>query len=400
VRRRLVIRAGWCAVFAVSVACGMWGRSMAESQGSISSAPFGILKNGTAVELYTLRNTRGMEARIATYGGILTYLTAPDRSGKFADVVLGYDTLDDYIKSSPYFGSLVGRYANRVGGARFTLDGIQYALAANNGPNSLHGGNVGFDKVVWTVAKAAVGPDGPALTLTYRSPDGEEGYPGTLDVKAVYTLTDDNALRLEFTATTDKDTIVNLTNHSYFNLRGKGDILGDVLQIDADQFTPIDETLIPTGQISPVAGTPFDFRKPTPIGQRINQDDQQLRFGNGYDHNWVLHAASARDCVPTGIAKVCGLIRPAVRLNATVREPETGRVLEVLSDQPGLQFYSGNFLDGSLKSKDGGTYVFRSGFCLEAQHFPDSPNHPNFPSVVLRPGQTYHNTIVYRFRVQ
>lgn len=373
---------------------------MAESQGSISSAPFGILKNGTAVELYTLRNTRGMEARIATYGGILTYLTAPDRSGKFADVVLGYDTLDDYIKSSPYFGSLVGRYANRVGGARFTLDGIQYALAANNGPNSLHGGNVGFDKVVWTVAKAAVGPDGPALTLTYRSPDGEEGYPGTLDVKAVYTLTDDNALRLEFTATTDKDTIVNLTNHSYFNLRGKGDILGDVLQIDADQFTPIDETLIPTGQISPVAGTPFDFRKPTPIGQRINQDDQQLRFGNGFDHNWVLHTASARDCVPTGIAKVCGLIRPAVRLNATVREPETGRVLEVLSDQPGLQFYSGNFLDGSLKSKDGGTYVFRSGFCLEAQHFPDSPNHPNFPSVVLRPGQTYHNTIVYRFRVQ
>lgn len=357
---------------------------MADSQRGISSIPFGVVANGTAVELYTLRNRRGMEARVATYGGIVTYLSAPDRAGHFADVVLGYDSLDAYVKDSPYFGALVGRYANRLSKGRFILDGKQYQLATNNGANSLHGGNVGFDKVVWKVANAVVGPEGPTLTLTYRSPDGDEGYPGTLDVKAVYTLTDDNALRLEFTATTDKDTIVNLTNHSYFNLRGKGNILGHIVQIRADRFTPIDETLIPTGELRPVAGTPFDFRKPTPIGQRIGEDNEQLRFGKGYDHNWVISSESSTNPV-----------RP--KLQATIREPDTGRILEVWSTEPGLQFYSGNFLDGSNVGKGGWVYQFRDGFAVEPQHFPDSPNHANFPSVILKPGETYHNTIVYRF---
>jgi len=379
--RRLANRAGrsWV-VFAVSVACGMWGHSMAESQRFISSAPFGVLQNGTAVELYTLRNTRGMQAKIMTYGGIVTSLTAPDRAGHFADVVLGYDSLDAYVKSSPYFGATVGRFGNRVARGRFTLDGRQYVLATNNGANSLHGGNIGFDKVVWKAAKSEVSPQGPQLTLTYLSKDGEEGYPGNLQVTAVYTLTHDNGLRVDFTATTDKDTVVNLTQHSYFNLRGKGDILGHEVQINADRFTPVDSTLIPTGELKSVAGTPFDFRKPTTIGARIEDADEQLKFGKGYDHNWVLNG-------PAG----------TLRLNATVYEPTTGRLLEVLSDQPGLQFYSGNFLDGSNVGKGGRVYKFRNGFCMEPQHFPDSPNHANFPAVVLKPGETYRNTIVYRF---
>lgn len=374
----------------------LWGflvlaaiRSEAFAQGThstatISRAPFGTLSNGTAVFLYALRNTRGMQARIATYGGIVTSLTAPDRAGHFSDVVLGYDSLDAYVRSSPYFGAIVGRYANRIAEARFTLDGRQYVLAANNGANSLHGGNRGFDKVVWTVAKATVGPAGPVLSLTYRSADGEEGYPGTLDVEAVYTLTDDNALLLEFTATTDKDTIVNLTNHSYFNLRGKGDILGHSLQIHAGRFTPVDQTLIPTGEISPVGGTPFDFRQATPIGQRIGENSEQLRFGKGYDHNWVIDADSDR-------------ASDDIKLQATIREPETGRMLEVWSTEPGLQFYSGNFLDGSLVGKGGQRYAFRSGFCVEPQHFPDSPNRPAFPSTLVKPGQVYRSTIIYRF---
>lgn len=357
------------------------GFSMANDSGSaISSAPFGKTSSGAPVDLYTLRNAHGMEAKIATYGGIVTHLTAPDRKGRYSDIVLGYDKLDDYIKGSPYFGALIGRYGNRIAKGRFTLNGVKYSLAANNGPNSLHGGNVGFDKVVWQVAKSEVAPQGPQLTLTYKSKDGEEGYPGNLQVTARYTLTEDDALRVDFTAATDKDTVVNLTQHSYFNLRGEGDVLGHQVQIDADRFVPVDGTLIPTGELRSVAGTPFDFRKSTAIGARIDGADEQLKLGKGYDHTWVINKAAG-----------------ALAVIASVYEPQTGRVLEVSSTEPGVQFYSGNFLDGSNIGKGGQVYKFRSGFCLEAQHFPDSPNQPAFPSTVLKPGQTYKNTIVYRF---
>jgi aldose 1-epimerase len=324
-----------------------------------------------------------MEARIATYGGIITFLTAPDRAGHYADVVLGYDTLGGYLKDSPYFGALIGRYGNRIAHGKFTLNGVAYTLSTNNGPNTLHGGNVGFDKVVWSVMKAQITQLGPQLTLTYLSRDAEEGYPGSLAVTAVYTLTEDNALRLEFSGTTDRDTVVNLTQHSYFNLRGGGDILGHIVQINADRFTPVDSTLIPTGELRPVAGTPFDFRKPTAVGGRIDEADEQLRYGKGYDHNWILIKSP----------RVLGV-------DAIVYEPESGRVLEVSSNQPGLQFYSGNFLDGSITGKDGQVYRLRNGFCMEPQHFPDSPNHANFPSTVLRPGHMYRSTIIYRFKVK
>ena len=351
--------------------------------GTITHAPFGHTQTGSAVELYTLRNAHGMEAQIANYGGIVTRLTAPDRRGTYQDVVLGYDTLDPYIKSSPYFGALIGRYGNRIARGGFALDGRNYTLAVNNGPNALHGGIVGFDKVVWSATQAAVTPRGPQLTLRYLSADGEEGYPGNLSVTAVYTLTPDDALRLEFTATTDKDTVINLTQHTYFNLRRSGDVLGHIVTIQADRFTPVDSTLIPTGELRSVAGSPFDFRRPTAIGARIGEPDEQLKFGNGYDHNWVLNK-------PEGVLAVI----------ATVDEPSTGRRLEVLSTEPGLQFYTGNFLDGTLKGKEGRRYGFRNAFTLEPQHFPDSPNQPGFPSVVLHPGQLYQNTIVYRFSAQ
>jgi aldose 1-epimerase len=370
------------AVLPWAAACVVSGVTTAQAvqRDAISSAPFGRASNGTRVDIFTLRNRGGMEARNATYGGTVVFLTAPDRQGRFADVVLGYDTLQGYLKDSPYFGALIGRYGNRIAHGRFSLDGKPYVLATNNGPNALHGGLRGFDKVIWQVRSARVTPDGPQLTLHYVSRDGEEGYPGTLEVTAIYTLTQDNALRLEYRATTDKPTVVNLTQHSYFNLRGHGDILGHVLTIDAARFTPIDRTLIPTGELRAAAGTPFDFRTPTPIGQRIVIDDEQLKFANGYDHNWVIDGPPSK-----------------LRVAATVYEPETGRLLEVSSTEPGLQFYSGNFLDGSLTGKSGHRYQFRDGFCLEPQHFPDSPNKPQFPSVVLRPGETYHNTIVYRF---
>jgi aldose 1-epimerase len=372
-------------VATVLAACALPEISMADepSRGTIASAPFGVTPGGVAVQLYTLRNRNGMQARIATYGGTVTSLTAPDRAGRYVDVVLGYDTLEGYLKESPYFGALVGRYANRIARARFTLDGVTHTLAANNGANTLHGGRVGFDKVVWGVANAAMTPEGPELTLSYLSRDGEEGYPGNLSVTATYTLTEDDALRLEYRATTDQDTVVNLSQHSYFNLRGAGhpgDVLGHIVEIKADRFTPVDEGLIPTGELRPVAGTPFDFRRPTAIGARIGESDPQLRFGRGYDHNWILNS------------------RPGeLALDATVYEPESGRVLEVLSTQPGLQFYTGNFLDGSITGKNGRVYPFRHGFCMEPQHFPDSPNHPGFPSTVLKPGETYRNTIVFRF---
>lgn len=356
----------------------------------IAHESWGALPDGTPVELYALRNRHGMEVRIATYGGIVTYLTAPDRHGKYEDVVLGYDTLAGYLKASPYFGALIGRYGNRIARGRFTLDGVSHTLAINDPPNSLHGGMRGFDKVVWEVRGARVGPRGCELTLHYLSRDGEEGYPGNLDVTAVYLLTENDGLHLEYRATTDAPTILSLTQHSYFNLhgQGRGHILDHRVQINAARFTPVDATLIPTGELRGVVSTPFDFRAPTEIGARIDQDDEQLHFGRGYDHNWVI------DPPFTGSSSA-GIT--TLRLDAAVYDPDTGRVLEVLSDQPGLQFYTGNFLDGTITGKGGRIYQHRGAFCMEPQHFPDSPNRPDFPSTVLRPAETYVSRIEYRF---
>ena len=364
-------------VSACSTAPKSTTKPAAKAAGSVTTAPFGKTLDGTPVNLYTLRNTKGSEAKITEYGGIVVSLTMPDRAGKMGDVVLGYSTLDGYLTNNPYFGCLVGRYGNRIGKGTFKLGTETYQLATNNGPNHLHGGIKGFDKVVWN-AKPAQTPDGPALELSYVSKDGEEGFPGTLSVKAVYTLTDKNELKVEFTATTDKTTICNLTHHSYFNLACGGDILKHEVTIPANKYVPVDPTLIPVGKFAPVKGTPFDFNKSTAIGARIDNKDEQLGFGKGYDHSWVIRK------------------RAGLGLMARVYEPSSGRVMEVLSTDPGLQFYTGNFLDGSIIGK-GGSYKFRTGFCMEPQHYPDSPNQPKFPSVVLRPGQVYKNTIIYRF---
>jgi aldose 1-epimerase len=355
---------------------------MSETKGTVAKAPFGNLPDGTPIEIYTLKNGNGMEARICTYGGIVVSLTARDRNGQFSDVVLGYDNLDGYVKNnSPYFGCLVGRYGNRIGGAKFTLEGKTYTLAANNGPNSLHGGLKGFDKVVWKAKPLT----GAALELTYLSKDGEEGFPGNLEVTAVYRLTEDNSLRLHFTAKTDKTTVCNLTQHSYFNLRGQGngDILGHKVYINSDKTTPVDKELITTGGYAPVDGTPFDFRKPTTIGARINDPDTVLQYGPGYDHNWVINKPFGK-----------------FGLQARVYEPTSGRVLEVWSTEPGLQFYAGNFLNGTITGKGGKVYQRRSGFAMEPQHYPDSPNKPEFPTTELKPGQTYRNTIIYKFTTE
>jgi aldose 1-epimerase len=355
---------------------------MNSTTGEISQKPFGAARVGTAINLYTLRNANGVEVRLTNYGGIVTSWLVPDRQGRLGDVVLGYDNLEGYLKATPYFGCLVGRCGNRIAKGRFTLNGVTRQLAVNNGPNSLHGGLVGFDKVVWQ-AKPLMTPDGPAVELSYLSPDGEENFPGNLQVKAVYLLTRDNGLRLDYTATTDQDTIVNLTQHSYFNLAGRGDVLNHAMQINADQFTPVDSTQIPTGRLQPVSGTPFDFRRPAAIGARIDENDDQLKFGGGYDHNWVANKA------PNKLDVV-----------ARVTERTSGRVLEMLTTQPGVQFYSGNFLDGAITGKGGWVYQRRHGLCLEPQHFPDAINHPNFPSIVLKPGQTYRHTIIYRFSTE
>ena len=363
--------------------------SSSNSSSTITKADFGKTPEGQAVEIYTLHNAKGAEARILTYGGIVQSLTMPDKNGKLADVVLGFDTLDGYVnptyvKGCPYFGALIGRYGNRIGGAKFSLEGQTYTLATNNGPNSLHGGVKGFDKVVWT-AKPSVGVHGPQLVLAYVCKDGEEGFPGNLEVTAIYTLTEDNTLKLEFTARTDKPTVCNLTHHSYFNLagQGNGDILGHLVQINGDQTTPVDSGLIPTGDLADVTGTPFDFRKPTAIGARINDANTVLQYGPGYDHNWVINK-------PFG----------ELGLQARVVEPTSGRVLEVWRDEPALQFYAGNFLDGTLTGKGGKVYQRRTGFCMEPQHYPDSPNKPQFPTTELKPGQTYHNVIIYKFSVK
>jgi aldose 1-epimerase len=352
---------------------------------SINVKPFGKLSDGQAADLYTLTNKNGAVAKISNYGGIVTSLTMPDRNGKFSDVVLGFDSLGKYVKDSPYFGALIGRYGNRIAKGKFSLDGSNYQLATNNIGNALHGGIKGFDKVVWTAAPK-VTAQGPSLKLTYVSKDGEEGYPGTLKVTATYTLTNKNELKLVYSATTDKDTVVNLTHHSYFNLAGQGNgtILDHVLTLDSSRYTPVDKTLIPTGKIATVKGTPLDFRKPTPIGARIDAKDEQLKFAGGYDHNFV-----ADKLVPGTLTRI-----------AKVEEPKSGRVMEVFSTEPAVQFYAGNFLDGKIKGKGGKVYVRRGGFCLEPQHYPDSPNHKNFPTTELKPGQTYKNTIVYHFSTE
>jgi aldose 1-epimerase len=379
---KIIVGAVTCAALLVGCTSTPQPQTQPQPRSAITKESFGT-KEGIQVDLYTLRNAKGLEATITNYGGIVVSLKTPDRNGQFGDVVLGFDSLagylsPEYAKSNPYFGALIGRYGNRIGKARFKLAGKEYKLAANNGPNHLHGGVKGYDKVLWE-AQPRDGEE-PALELRYLSKDGEEGYPGNLSVTAVYTLTNDNGLMVELLATTDKETAVNLTHHSYFNLAGKGDILGHEVIINADTTTPVDSGLIPTGELRPVKGTPFDFNTPTAIGARINQADEQLKFGKGYDHNWVINK-------PAG----------ELGLMARVYEPTTGRVLEVLSTEPALQFYSGNFLDGTLTGKGGAVYQFRNGFCMEPQHYPDSPNRPAFPPTVLKPGETYKNTIIYRF---
>jgi aldose 1-epimerase len=353
-----------------------------EESGSMKPHLFGHTTDGKEVFLYTLKNRSGIEARIMNYGGIVVSLRVPDGTNTLNDIVLGYDTLADYLKESPYFGALIGRYGNRIKEGKFTLNGQEYALATNNGRNHLHGGVRGFDKVVWDAHEVQT-KEGPSLELTYLSNDGEEGYPGNLHVKAVYTLTDANELTIDFKATTDKPTVVNLTHHSYFNLAGataRSTILDHELMIDADRFTPVDSGLIPTGELRNVSGTPMDFRTPMAIGARIGADDVQLHLAGGYDQNWVLNRHAE------------GLI-----LAARVTEKTSGRILEVYTTEPGVQFYSGNFLNGTLVGKGGRRYEHRFGFCLEPQHFPDSPNKPQFPSTVLNPGQTYSSRIVYKF---
>ena len=334
------------------------------------------------IQLYTLTNSSGMSIKVTNYGAIITSIIVPDRNGKMADVALGYNHLESYMNAidRPYFGAVVGRYGNRIAKGTFTIDGKKYSLALNNSPNHLHGGIIGFDKVAWEAT--VVGSN--AIELRYLAKDMEEGYPGNLDMKITYTLTDDNVLRVDYHATTDKATPINLTQHTYFNLKGEGEgtILDHELMLNAKQFTPIDATSIPLGELRTVKGTPFDFTSPKPIGRDIGQDDEQLKFGIGFDHNFVLDKAADDH---------------SLTLAARVVEPTSGRVLEVQTTEPGIQFYCGNFLNGRLKGKAGKPYVHRGGFCLETQHYPDSPNQPNFPSTILKPGQTYATTTTFKF---
>ena len=362
--------------------------SFATETPTITMRHFGETESGQAVMLYSLVNASGAQLDVTNYGGTITRIVVPDRSGKMADVVLGYNTLDEYVQDSPYFGCIIGRYGNRIANGLFTLDGTTYQLEKNDKPGDipchLHGGLKGFDKRVWQamplIENGIVG-----IKLSYLSPDGEGGYPGNLEAEVTYWWNNNNELNIEYKATTDKATPVNLTQHSYFNLRGEGsgDILGHELTIQAEKYTPVTAGLIPTGEITAVAGTPFDFTKSHRIGERIGNDHQQLKFGKGYDHNWVLKRQS-----------------DGIELAASVFEPTTGRVLEVWTTEPGLQFYSGNFLDGHLTGKSGQAYAFRNGFCLETQHYPDSPNQPNFPSTTLKPGEVYKTTTIYKFKTK
>jgi aldose 1-epimerase len=350
---------------------------------SVNKAVFGTTPDGQAVEVYTLTNPQGMEVRAITYGGIITSLRVPDRNGEFDDIALGFDNLEGYLKNPPFFGAIIGRYGNRIAKGQFTLDGKTYDLAINNPPNHLHGGVKGFDKVVWK-AESFKKDDAVGIVFTHTSQDGDEGYPGTLSLRVTYTLTAGNELEVDYEATTDRATPVNLTQHTYFNLAGEGsgDVLNHQLTIHGSRYTPVDSTLIPTGELAPVEGTPLDFRTPTAIGARINDTHQQIRYGNGYDHNFVIDRSSE------------GLV-PAAR----VVEPTSGRVLEVSTTEPGMQFYTGNFLNG-LTGKSGHVYAQRTGFCLETQHFPDSPNKPEFPSTIVRPGETHRSKTVFAFSVQ
>jgi aldose 1-epimerase len=371
------------ALFGLTPLLSLGAPMTAQAGTRIETKPFGKTTSGETVELFTLSRPGAPTVAITNQGGFIVSIEAPDRSGRTADVTLGYKDLAGYLSDTSYLGCLVGRYANRIGNASFDLDGKHYTLSANNGPNTLHGGPTGFCRRVWT-AKVVSGKDGDALELTYVSRDGEEGYPGTLTATVVYSLREDGGLVLDYKATSDAATVVNLTNHAYFNLAGEGQgtILDHELELESDQFTPVDATLIPTGELRSVAGTPFDFRKPTAIGARIDAADEQIRVAGGYDHNFVVRGEAG-----------------TLRLAARVVDKKSGRVLEVLTTQPGIQFYTGNFLDGKVVGKSGKAYPKRGALCLETQHYPDSPNQPAFPSSVLRPGEVYHETTVYRLGV-
>ena len=375
----------WTAIFVIlvmAVCCVPFAMSSDKSH-SVKKEPFGSVEEGS-VDLYTLTNAHGMEVRAMNFGGIILSIKVPDKAGHFDDVTLGFDKLDGYLTNNPHFGALIGRYANRIGGAKFTLDGVQYKLAPNDGPNTLHGGIKGFDKHLWK-AESFKNSEGVGLILTRVSPDGEEGFPGNLSVKVKYTLTDENTIVFDYEATTDKATPVNLTQHTYFNLagNGNGNILGHVLTLNDDHFTPVDKTLIPTGEIRAVKDTPLDFSEPTTVGARINDKYEQMVLGRGYDHNFVINRTGA------------GMVWAA-----RMHDPQSGRTLEVSTTEPGLQFYSGNFLDGTLTGKGGHVYQQRDGFAFETQHFPDSPNHPDFPSTILRTGKVYKSQSIYKFTVE
>jgi aldose 1-epimerase len=376
------------------------GVTRAVASGTIDVQPYGVTADGIPVDEYTLTNANNMEVKIITFGGIITSIKVPDRTGEFENVALGFDNLQDYETRNPYFGSITGRYANRIDEGRFILDGVTYQLDINNPPNHLHGGVKGFDKVVWEVTSEIETEDEVGIELHYLSlageggstippsPDYVAGYPGNLEVYVIYTLTDNNEIRMEYRATTDAPTIVNLTNHTYWNLEGEGEgaIYDHILAINADHYTPVDETLIPTGEIAPVEGTPFDFRRSKPINDGIRSDHPQIVIGRGFDHNWVLNRPSFED--------------KSLILAAKLFEPESGRFLEILTTEPGIQFYSGNFLDGTLYGPSGRAYRQGDGLALETQHFPDSPNHPNFPSTVLLPGETYETTTIFKLSVK
>src|SRR5579871_1376645 len=361
------------------LAIGEFVFAQSSTESGVQQQPFGT-REGRPVTLYTLTNSHGVEVRVMNYGAIIVSIRVPDRKGERADIVLGHDTMEGYVPNPPYLGAVVGRYANRIANGTFTLDGKAYTLPKNDGPNTLHGGTTRtFDKVMWN-GEPLKGTNG--VRLTYLSKDGEEGFPGNLKVTVTYTLTDGNALIVAYEATTDKATPINLSQHSYFNLKGEGngDILGHEMMINADRFTPVDKYLIPTGELRAVKGTPFDFTTPAKIGARIEDKDEQLTLGKGYDHNFVLNRKGA-----------------GMSLAARVYEPTSGRVMEVSTTQPGVQFYSGNFLDGTVTGKQGHVYKHRYGFCLETQHYPDSPNHPDFPSTILKPGEKFHQTTVFKF---
>lgn len=365
----------WLILCIMTAAC-----SKEKPASNILKSDFGVLADGTKADLYTLTNAAGMEVKITNYGGTITSWTAPDRNGKYENITLGYETVEDYVAGSPYFGAIIGRYGNRIAGGKFTLADSTWQLPLNDGPNSLHGGEKGFDKVLWEATP--IDGEEPQLKLTYLSKDGEQGYPGNLNVTVTYTLQKDNALKIDYEATTDKETVVNLTNHAYFNLAGRkaGPITDHVLTLHADRYLPVSETLIPIGERRAVAGTVFDFTKAKRIGEGIGASDEQIRFGKGYDHCWVFTDSGTT-------------LKPVAR----VSEPKSGREMEVLTTEPAIQFYSGNFMTGEYKGKGGLSYPYRTGFCLETQHYPDSPNQPSFPSTSLKPGEIYKTTTVYRF---